>query len=411
MFAIKHLNCYILLMAYGAAITSYCLYLQSHLNPMGKYQTMTSTAPSTLELPVLAPNKETTPLMNSSSSMIDTRSLNKIIQHGKRYCSLNASTLPPIEQTPFVISNKDQQPLSTWNNTFPDITIAGYPKTGTSHMYQLLAGHARIRTAHHIKEFCYYGGNEVKRNTFIKLYDYRKQLYLRRLELLMNESQTATTKETTLTVNGCIYGSSFVEVNYRYIPPRGEKFILLYRDPADWLWAAWNFYTDPLVDNTTSPLVWATIELEYRTPELFHEIVASNGKLKVFHSLFSRIQTATWDGMRLVQLVGRQNVLFVRTEDLEPAQIESSGTLQQLATFLSIRIQDFGNETGQRTNCNNNKGPSVVCKDSIPGVYQISGNRKMLDTTRYLIYSFFQSACTTWYEQFDLDYPNCRNSI
>jgi len=298
--------------------------------------------------------------------------------------------------------NLEHQPEAAWYNSYPDINIVGYPKTGTSHMYRILEGHARIASANMYKEFCYCCPDEIQRKSFARIHAYRKQLYIRRLEL--NDT-------SKLTVNGCIYGSPNVEVNYRYIPPRGEKFIVLYRDPADWLWAAWNFWVDPLVDNATSTFDWANAQHNYRSPELFHEIVASNGKLRIFNNLFSRLQTATWDGMRTIELVGRSNVLFVRNEDIEPSTIESSGTLERLSTFLSIKISEFGSQTlSERTNCNNVKGEKAICNNnSKSGLYDVSGKQPMLDKTRRLIYAFCQSACIMWYEKFDLDYPHCRN--
>lgn len=40
------------------------------------------------------------------------------------------------------------------NNSFADINIAGFPKTGTSHLYQIIASHPEVERFGPAKEFC-----------------------------------------------------------------------------------------------------------------------------------------------------------------------------------------------------------------------------------------------------------------
>jgi len=347
---------------------------------------------------------ETLMVMRSDSSDdVRMHNLGAFSEQGMKY--FFPSKASPIRRSDFLGNiSIEHTPDAAWFNSFPDINIAGYPKTGTSQLYRILAGHSRIASANVVKEFCYRGPEDnVQNNLLARLYEYRKQLYLHRLEL--NDT-------SKLTVNGCLLGSINAEVNYVYIPQRGEKFIVMYRDPADWLWAAWNFWYDRSMDNPEKSDAITTAEKNFRSPELFHEIIASKGKLILFYNIFVHLQRATWDGTRMIELVGRNNVLFLRNEDIEPSTIKSSGTLERLSKFLSISSSEFGSEILERTNCNDVKGENEICpKIFTPGLYKTAGYRPMLNKTRVLIYAFSQSACTFWYEQYEIDYPHCRNFI
>ena len=339
--------------------------------------------------------------------------IQNFIQYGhKVLCT--PSFLPPIQRNPFNTTT-EYSPKPEWSSSFPDVNIVGFAKAGTSHLYRLLAGHAYIEPAAiGNKEFCvvnirverdaqtqesrivFLNDNELIPN----LHQYRTELHTTR------QSMPSTTK---LVVNGCIGGSDQVELNYRYIPPTSSKFIVMFRDPANWVWAAWNFWSNSRFDDHDTEDHWTNATLHYRSPEYFHEIILSMGKLPAFNDLFWRIKFATHDGLRLIELVGLSNILFLRNEDLEPGAIVSRGTLEKLATFLSIDSDDFGQETDQRTNCNSHKGSFEPCPPvSNFGSYDISGKGGMLPKTRVYIYSFFQCACNIWYEKFGIDYPICR---
>ena len=324
------------------------------------------------------------------------------------------SILPPINRDLFNAS-EEYAPKPEWSSSFPDINIVGFAKAGTSHLYRLLTGHSHIEPAAiGNKEFCVENirverdaQTQESRIVFLndeelipKLYQYRTELHTTR------QSMPSTTK---LVVNGCIGGSDQVELNYRYIPTTSSKFIVMFRDPADWVWAAWNFWSNSRFDDHDTEDHWTNSTVHYRSPGYFHEIILSMGKLPAFNDLFSRIKFATHDGLRLIELVGLSNILFLPNEDLQPGTIVSRGTLEKLATFLSIDSDDFGQETFQRTNCNSHKGSFGPCPSvSNVGSYEISGKDGMLPKTRVHIYSFFQCACTLWYDKFGIDYPVCR---
>ena len=314
------------------------------------------------------------------------------------------------------MSSEEKESIIQWTAAYPDINIVGYGKAGTSHLYRLLTGHSQIEPAiQGSKEFCLSTirsleeggvcGRSIKFSSeddlVTRLHDYYHLLFSRRLTL----------NSTAFTVNGCIGGSGQVEINFRYVPPQNSKFIVMLRDPAEWLWASWNFWSNPIYDSAgVTEGQWSNPKLHYRTPDYFHEIIASLGKLTAFNELFSRLKMVTFDGLRMIELVGRSNVLFLRSEDIEPESIISSGTLERLARFLSLDGARFGNETNERTNCNDDKGELKVCStNTISGLYTIAGKRRIMMKTIRLIHAFCRTACITWYDNFNTDYHECRN--
>jgi hypothetical protein len=329
--------------------------------------------------------------------------LAQLYEHGR---SLSRLAYRPINRQPLNVSHTPYEPKGIWAKSYPDINIIGNGKAGTSHIYRILSGHSQVASAHEEKEFC------VRSTDVQRLYEYRKSLYSRREEL----------KETQLTVNGCIGackglngcvgGSHEVELNYRYIPSRSEKFMITFRDPADFLWAGFNFWTMEGLDDSEfiNPGMWTDATHHYRSPGLFHEIVASNGRVKAFNALFSRITGSTKDALRMMELVGKKNIIFIRSEDIHPTSIQASGVLYRLANFTNIDPSQYGNETMQVTNCNDNKGSVSVCKNaSTQGLYGISGRQEMFRSTRCLIYAFCRTDCDLWFEKFNISYPQCRN--
>jgi hypothetical protein len=200
----------------------------------------------------------------------------------------------------------------------------------------------------------------------------------------------------------------------RGTPNPQRKNVVLLRDPADWLWAVWNFWVDRGLDTKLdTPGSWATRKSHYRSPELFHELVLSAHKTKGGDRLITRLrrQTVT-NPRRLVALVGRENVLFLRNEDMLPAVVENQGgLLDRLSSFSGLNRTLFRND-GLRTihNCNDGKGEKSKCGNSTSSAYEIAGHREMLDSTRSLIYLHFRQECQIWAEEFGVTYSDCLNA-
>jgi len=92
------------------------------------------------------------------------------------------------------------------------------------------------------------------------------------------------------TVNSCM---NWAEVNFQiqFFQPllKRSKFPWLLLDPADWLWAAWNFWMQPLLDfQLNNASRWTKNTLNYRSPEFFHELVVSRSKTHQGRAMASR---------------------------------------------------------------------------------------------------------------------------
>jgi len=81
---------------------------------------------------------------------------------------------------------------------------------------------------------------------------------------------------------------------YLYLgQPSNKKFIVIFRNPAERAWAAWNFwmYADDAVRRQGSD--WAHAPVHYRSPEVFHELmVAGDGNSATAQFLNSHHRSA-----------------------------------------------------------------------------------------------------------------------
>jgi hypothetical protein len=114
---------------------------------------------------------------------------------------------------------------------------------------------------------------------------------------------------------------------------------------------------------------------------------------------------------KLVGLFGRDNVLFLRNEDMLPEVVDKQGgVLDQLSNFTGLDRSQFDPTTySVVTNCNDNKGMKSVCKQTRSSSYALSGGREMLPETRQLIYMYFWEECKIWAREFGVFYPDCLN--
>jgi hypothetical protein len=333
------------------------------------------------------------------------------------------------------------RPAPEWTKQkiLPDISIIGMAKAGTSQLYHILTHHA-TGTPFYAgnKEYCMrlpaplmdpgsWGNeprNEDRRLQLQKgLYDWHQNLYVQSVQRKNAEKKTINAclseQELWLSLhymrNATVRDASTSipdDVNTKEQQPR--KYIVLLRDPADWLWAVWNFWVDSGLDTKLdTPGLWATRDNHYRSPELFHELVLSAHKTKAGNRLVNglRRQTVT-NGRRLVALVGRENVLFLRNEDMLPAVVEQQGgLLDRLSNFSGLDRTLFRDD-GLRTirNCNDIKGDKSKCGNRTSSAYEIAGHREMLESTRSLIYLHFSQECQIWDKDFGVVYPGCLNA-
>jgi hypothetical protein len=331
------------------------------------------------------------------------------------------------------------QPDPSWSNNtamFPRLNVVGLAKTGTSQLYKILTNHPDAVADNEKKEYCMYGANHIswdtaevaaatdhdKRTVQANLYTWHQQAAAVATEAKAQESQQ---QQRLLTVNGCL-NLHDTWLHLHYIRPSNAKYFILLRDPADWLFAGWNFWVDDVLDSrgqaaqgSDAKKLWASATTEYRSPELFHELIISGHATKSGTHLLDilRRQTVT-AGRRLVALAGKEQVLFLKNEDMLPEHIDrSGGMLDQIANFTGLARSKFkGPGLHTMLNCNDNKGFQSKCGgqeegSSSRGSYEIAGHRKMLEKTRAFIYLQYQEECLIWKEEFGITYPDCVNVL
>ena len=300
-------------------------------------------------------------------------------------------------------------PDPEWRNTsFPDIWIGGIGKAGTSHLYKVLAGHNDIVAFHEgEKEFCsskHYDGRlsfDVPSTSELTV---QKKAIQQHLAEYHREHHEIHKNESRLTVNGCLNEDDH-DIHYRYVQPeKPAKFIITLRDPADLMWSAFNFFFIGSFDSEffrKDP----RHPSKYRTPSLFHDAVASGDTTKLGADFFllRRVNTVTIP-RRLIKMVGRENVVFVKNEDMLPSQVyRDGGILDQLSEKLGISREGFGNvvESGPKH--------GEIADDG--SYHRTSKGHYMYPETRQLIYLQFLEECKVWATEFGVEYPDCLNVL
>jgi hypothetical protein len=329
-------------------------------------------------------------------------------------------------------------PQPEWNDeSFPDVSIVGFQKAGTSHLYKLLATHKSTVTVKG-KEYCidpghtlvydtndYYYEDDVesqKKATQTwqrKLFGWHKSIYQKRKGLSYPSQRKI--------LNGCLQFDE-LEFRIRYHPPTSfdnntKLFLVILRDPADWMWAVFNFWYDRHLD-THSPDTHDWVDdpnKHYRSPELFHEFVASGERLKSAARKFGAFrERSVLQPRHLQYILGNNNasssiiLMFVKNEDLAPDRIVASGLLGRLAHASGLEINGFDPDIlGSRTNCGADKGIGKSCSNNgnstttSNNAYPITRHRTLLAKTRKLIYLQWQEECHIWATEFGIVYPDC----
>ena len=173
------------------------------------------------------------------------------------------------------------------------------------------------------------------------------------------------------------------------------KAIFLVRDPADYLWAAFNYWR---IDMDTEPDEFRTTNTSYRSPELFHGLLLAEGRLSWMLGTSGR--TAQW--WFLVQNGTLQKIaknrLLLRSEDFLVPDLTMLA-MGKLGTFTGLRLGGFDSSAlSTRTNSQysiftRGQGAVVEQADVPDGVYEISGFRPMLCKSRRLIYQKSRGLC------------------
>ena len=252
---------------------------------------------------------------------------------------------------------------------YPDINVVGLPKAGSTALYALLAAHPRISPLDDQKEYC-------ARNWLNRMSDER---------WCVEVSARCAMARTALVVNGCLAINEHIEMARR-LQSRRARFIVAVRDPADWLWSWWNYFLDEndaisshgLCPGAADPVACVRAsthvsESTFRPASYFHELVASNGKLKNSAKYTEDGIIRAMEISRLIELkrlVGTR-LLVVKTEAMYSAE-----TIEKLAGHLSIDPGGFTSATNSHPRSNSNQRKHT-----------------MLNVTRQLLYFRARPAC------------------
>jgi hypothetical protein len=320
--------------------------------------------------------------------------------------------------------NPDPEWIKTHN--FPDIHIFFSPKAGTSQLYKILTSHPDCEPFNkRTKEYCMDQQQLLDYDTpndqlFATLHQFHKQT--------MNQTSKARRKTT---INGCLnYNEIFFYTLYvkdlfhsteklRSIWDK-KRFIMIFRDPADILYSYFNFWVIDGFDNhriNQKKGSWALAKLDYRSPELFHEIILSGNRTAIGLKWLRAMRLFYDLGTSVIEMVGRERVIFLKNEDMLPGVVDLKGGLvDQLSKLTNLAREKFPQQVlNSKTNCNNaenNRGPKRTCNvTSNSEGYAVNGNRPMIPETRQLIYVIMSKECQLWSEHFGIVYDDCIGAL
>jgi hypothetical protein len=356
----------------------------------------------------------------------------------------------------------EYQPLDSWKIlNFPDISIAGLPKAGTSQMYQILTSHPDLIEYHQRKEFCFNLPfsklylDELKSTNQTSIDKMQQSFHRANDHNQLNASNIPSITRWYMltyggdneannhippsnrqrTVNGC-HDTVTVLLQRQYLQHRfnntsiddkfynhSKKLILLLRDPADWLWSAWNFwYHDGLDIQSPQTSDWAFAPFQYRSPELFHEFLLAGedrlspaaGMLQEYRDDMASISSQAVAATKRYQSsyphhnqVVAWDVLVLKSEDMKPDRVLSNGFVTRLADFVGVSPDGFNTTVlHSYANCGDNKGTDSQCSEA-SSAYEITGYRSMLEASRELVYLHFAEECKLWAEELGVVYEGC----
>ncbi|KAG7371314.1 sulfotransferase family protein [Nitzschia inconspicua] len=334
---------------------------------------------------------------------------------------------------------KAYQPLPQWKEAnFPDISIAGLQKAGTSHLYKILTSHENMTGFHpKIKEFHFgiphlwmdisnlllepqqrNGRNITKSEQMatIQQFFFRSTNATAHIPLSAELDSKHANSKHLMTVNGFL-DTVTVMMMRQYLQKTHDinnKVILILRDPADWLWASYNFWTHSKHHDLlkAARADWAESPRQYRSPELFHEMLLAGsdrfgptaeliGKFRDrISNLFTRVIAAACRD-------SPSQVLVIKAEDMTPDRINTSQLMQRLADFLGVSLDGFDSSIlNSFSNCGNKRGVDAKCSKA-SSAYAVAGNRSMMEESRDLVYLYFAEECWLWAKEFDIVYERC----
>jgi hypothetical protein len=287
---------------------------------------------------------------------------------------------------------------------YPSLHVAGMGKCGTSSVFSLLTHHADITDQNLGKEYCpkeYEGGG---------LYNYWKG---------MAPSFEAMSKQDKIYVSGCIHTSA-VALMHSILKPKAV-YIIIVRDPAERMWAAYNFWCDGSTEKVCNGKFDWTSPGMYRSPGMFDETLKAlnypnfQPRLRYPNSCVS-LNTYYSSSIRLLEEVLQPHQL-VLTSIEGVSSISSPG--QPNAAFQRIE-RGILNVLGRKVvleqgslhlvNAGNDKGKvSTGTSRPVEGLYALSNYEPMLESSRIFIKQCW-TECSSISQRTGWDY-NCSATL
>ncbi|KAL3916256.1 MAG: hypothetical protein SGILL_005259 [Bacillariaceae sp.] len=307
------------------------------------------------------------------------------------------------------------EPREEWTKKYqPDISIIGVPKAGTSQLYNILTSHPDLTRFHPTtKEYCFEFGRGV--NADMPVAQLQKILYN-----VVKDIDLPSPDPSKRTVNACLdlhkamFMRQYLESGSNHTgATSSKKMILILRDPADWLWSGYNFWHQPKHHDAVKAVNfgWAKAPNQYRSPELFHEMLLAGERFYPTVELLTYFRDKL-NGQRIrvaaeIEKAAPGTILIVKSEDMSPDIVQSSGFLDTLSDFLGVSQGGFNQSTySSFSNCGNGRGVGHLCKKS-NSAYAVAGGRAMLEESRDLVYLHFAEECKFWKDKFGVVYEGC----
>ena len=276
-------------------------------------------------------------------------------------------------------------------------------KSGTSQMFKLLTTHEGTDNVR--KEWCPDAQN--------------MQNYALELSAAIRERKARSGGNVQI-VSACIDPIRSLAY-YRWVKeangaplPNTPKFIFLMRDPADLLWARYNFWTNEGDVKQNYPTKWTEKPDSYRTPEYFQDILEAEGRIHgsfILRHMYFRRYYALDAVDELIEAAGRENVMILNSADLEGPNADA--TIRRLSEWAGLSVKGF-NETVLHGRTNSGSSLNTRGMDNImetpqvaTGVYEISGYRPMLPKSRAFIYERARSFCEEAQTKYGVHFKRC----
>lgn len=200
---------------------------------------------------------------------------------------------------------------------------------------------------------------------------------------------------------------------------------VMIRDYADMLWSSYNFWCkvpyDPVGCNFEK---WTIDGVHFRSPDTFQELIVADrdsnmSVLQPFHYPMQRpCHNAGGYYSEFIDFnlkpVPRKKIIVVASEEMDVAPMK---VIKTVVTGINVSVNwdefSLGNFTKVRINAQSNKGSSrsTSLLRYQPGIYNISGLRPMLETSRQVLDKCWKADCLEMAKRTGYKYKACHPNL